>query len=393
MDGCFSKFDSPEIIPVSKLGSLLVAELWHGPTGAFKDLTLSVVGRLADLFLRKQGKKATVLVFTSGDTGGASIHSVLGSQNINIIVLYPRGRVTRVQELLMTTVNAPNVKVYSVDGTLHDLDIPIKKLFADDEFVKKYNLVSLNSVNVVRVLFHAVHFIYLYLKACPAVDREVLFSVPSGGLGNMAGGYIAYTMGIPIKLLSAVNENDVVHRAFDTGVFSHSEIVLQTYASAMDIQIPYNIERLFYFMSGGSCETVKSVMEKFEKDGTCNLPSELLACNHCITTTRVSQQSTLATMEYVWKEFQYLVCPHSAIGLCAALDYQRKEQGSEDLVVIATATPAKFPEVVEKAGLPVLSFPTFAELHSKAETKLFMEKEDDWEQILRVAIVEAMSGQ
>ena len=393
MDGCFSKFDSPEIIPVSKLGSLLVAELWHGPTGAFKDLALSVVGRLADLFLRKQGKKATVLVGTSGDTGSASIHSVLGSQNINIIVLYPRGRVTRVQELQMTTVNASNAKVYSVDGTSDDLDIPIKKLFADNEFVKKYNLVSLNSVNVARVLFQAVHFIYLYLKACPAVDREVLFSVPSGGLGNMAGGYIAYMMGIPIKFMAAVNENDVVHRAFDTGVFSLSEIVLQTYASAMDIQIPYNIERLFYFMSGGSCETVKSVMEKFEKDGTCNLPSELLACNHCITTTRVSQRSILATMEHVWKEFKYIVCPHSAIGLCAALDYQRKEQGSEDLVVIATATPAKFPEVVEKAGLSVPSFPAFTELHSKVETKFFMEKEDDWEQILRVAVVEAMSGQ
>ena len=392
MNGCFSKFDSPEVIPVSKVGSILVAELWHGPTGAFKDLALSVVGRLADLFLQKQGKKATVLVGTSGDTGSASIHSVLGSQNINIIVLYPRGRITHVQELQMTTVSAPNVKVYSVDGTSDDLDIPIKKLFADVGFVKKYNLVSLNSVNVARVLFQAVHFIYLYLKACPAVDREVLFCVPSGGLGNMAGGYIAYMMGIPIKFLSAVNENDVVHRAFDLGVLSLSEIVLQTYASAMDIQIPYNIERLFYFMSGGDCEVVKSIMEKFEKDGNCNIPSELLASNHCITTMRVSQQRTLATMEYVWREFQYLVCPHSAIGLCAALDYQQTEQGSTNLVVIATATPAKFPEVVEKAGLPIPSSPAFAELHSKTETKLFMEKKEDWEQTLRVA-VEAMSRQ
>ena len=139
MDGCFSKSDSPEIIPVSKLGSLLVAELWHGPTGAFKDLALSVVGRLADLFLRKQGKKATVLVGTSGDTGSASIHSVLGSQNVNIIVLYPRGRITCVKELQMTTVNAPNVKVYSLDGTSDHLDIPIKKLFAEYvKFAKKY---------------------------------------------------------------------------------------------------------------------------------------------------------------------------------------------------------------------------------------------------------------
>ena len=392
INGCFAKFDSPEVIPVSRVGPVVVGELWHGPTGAFKDLSLAVVSRLTDHFLRKQEKKVMVLVSTTGDTGSAAIHSVAGSTNINLIVLYPRDRVTRVQELQMTTVNASNVRVYSVDGTGDELDDCVKKLFADAEFVKKYNLVSLNSINVGRILLQAVHFVYLYLKACPAADREVLFSVPSGGLGNMTGGYIAYTMGLPIKLLAAVNENDVVHRAFDTCVFSLPEAVIQTYSSAMDIQKPYNIERLFYFLSGRNCKLVKKIMDKVEKDGRCDLPSELLAANKCITTIKVSQEDTLATMEYVMKEFQYLLCPHSAIGMRAALDYQKKkERGS--VVVIATATPAKFPEVVvEKAGLPLHpSLSTFSELHSRKEAKLFMEEKDDWERILRTAVVEVMS--
>ena len=390
MNGCFAKFDSPEVILVSKVGPVVVGELWHGPTGAFKDLSLAVVSRLTDHFLRKEGKRVMVLVSTTGDTGSAAIHSVVGSTNINLIVLYPRDRITRVQELQMTTVNASNVKVFSVDGTGDELDVCVKKLFADAEFVKKYNLVSLNSINVGRVLLQAIHFIYLYLKACPAADREVLFSVPSGGLGNMTGGYIAYTMGLPIKLLAAVNENDVVHRAFDTGLFSLSEAVIQTYSSAMDIQKPYNIERLFYFLSAGNCKVVKNIMDTVEKDGRCDLPSELLATNNCITTTKVSKEDTLATMEYVMKQFQYLLCPHTAVGMRAALDYQ-KEKESENVVVIATATPAKFPEVVEKAGLPLHTSLAFSDLHSRKEAKLFMEEEDNWEQILRTAVVEVMS--
>ena len=206
----------------------------------------------------------------------------------------------------------------------------------------------------------------------------------------MTGGYIAYTMGLPIKLLAAVNENDVVHRAFDTGVFSLSEAVIQTYSSAMDIQKPYNIERLFYFLSGGNCKVVKNIMDTIEKDGHCDLPSELLATNNCITTTKVSKEDTLATMEYVMKQFQYLLCPHTAVGMHAALDYQ-KEKKSENVVVIATATPAKFPEVVEKAGLPLHTSLAFSD--SRKEAKLFMEEEDNWEQILRTTVVEVMSLQ
>lgn len=398
MDGCFSQFDQPdEVIPIVQVGPVSVAEMWHGPTGAFKDIALSIVGRLANHFLRKQGRKATVLVGTSGDTGSAAIHSVLGSENINIIVLYPRGRISRVQELQMTTVKAPNVCVYSVDGTSDDLDIPIKKLFADTEFVQKHRLISLNSVNVGRVLFQAVHFIYVYLKVCPEADHEVLFSIPSGGLGDLAGGFIAHTMGAPIKFLSAVNENDIVHRAFSTGIFSMADNVLLTPSSAMDIQIPYNIERVFYYLSGQSSNVVKVVMDAFEKDNTCVLPSDILDNNKCLTTSRVSMDETITTMQHVHKTYSYLVCPHTAVGMAAALEVvKRRSKTQEDpktvhshdqeIVVMATATPAKFVEIVKSAGLPVPHLERIERLHHLPESKLYMEKGEDWQRMLREAI-------
>ena len=401
MDGLYARFDHPDIIPVKKVGPVHVAEMWHGPTGAFKDLALTIVGRLVDHFLKKRKQTATALVATSGDTGSAAIHSVLGSKNVNIFVLYPRGRISRVQELQMTTVDAPNVTVYSIDGTSDDGDIPVKKLFADAEFVKKHNLVCLNSVNVGRVLIQAAHFAYSYLRVCPSVDREVLFCIPTGGMGNITGGYIAYMMGLPVRFLAGVNENDVVHRAFATGVLALSEMI-QTHATAMDIQMPYNSERVFYFMSGGNSEVVKTVMEQFEKTSRCTLPADILGNNKCISTMRVTSDDTLSTMEYAWKQHGYLLCPHTAIGMRVALNYlgiqlsgksesetapKDDKDRIHDVVVVATATAAKFPETVERVGsIPLPSVPAIAELYSKPEKKLFMEKGEDWEAILRQAI-------
>ena len=159
------------------MGSVHVAEMWYGPTGAFKDLALSVVGRLVDHFLKKRAETATILVSTSGDTGSAAIHSVINSRHINIVVMYPRDRVSRVQELQMTTVHSPNVRVFSVDGTSDDQDVVMKKLSTDNSFAKKYNITCINSVNVARVLFQAVNFFYTYLQQCPEANRDVLFCI------------------------------------------------------------------------------------------------------------------------------------------------------------------------------------------------------------------------
>lgn len=381
------------------MGVFNIAEMWHGPTGAFKDIALSVVGRLVDHFLKKQVKKAHVIVSTSGDTGSAAIHSVLGSKNVNIIVWYPRKRVSRVQELQMTTVDAPNVKVFSADGTSDDIDVPMKSIFADPDFVAKYNLVCFNSVNVARVILQAAHFIYIYLKVCPGVDHEVTFCVPSGGLGNIASGVIAHTMGLPIKFVSAVNENDIVDRAFRCNDFSLADTVKHTPSSAMDIQMPYNIERAFYYLSGQNSDILREVMETFERDGCCKLPPVVMENNTFLETTRVDTSDMFATMKKVWRENSYLLCPHTAVAMHGALNLVEKQNKSfdplsdnnqptpQDIVVIATATPAKFPEVISSVGLSVPLLESIDRLSSLPEKKEMVERDENWEQRMREAVM------
>ena len=368
------------------MGSVNVAEMWHGPTGAFKDLALSVVGRLIDHFLKKQAKTATILVSTSGDTGSAAIHSVVNSKNINIVVMYPRGRVSRVQELQMTTVLSPNVRVLSVDGSSDDQDIVMKQLNTDTSFAEAYNITCINSVNVARVLLQAVHFIYLYLQQCPEATRTVLFCIPSGGLGNLAGGVIAREMGLPAKFLSAVNENDIVHRAFQQGELSQTDLKT-TFSSAMDIQIPYNIERILYYMSGRKPDIVKTVMKDFENGINTVIPPEILQNNNYISTMRVTNEDTLGVMQRIWKEHEYLLCPHTAVGMQALSEGSKKLLWDcQDKILIATATPAKFPEILTQGGLPLPAIPAIERLYALPETKLFLEKGQNWEKRLKEVI-------
>ena len=360
--------------------------MWHGPTGAFKDLALSVVGRLMDHFLKKQGKRATVIVSTSGDTGSSAIHSVLNSKNVDIVVMYPRHMISRVQELQMTTIQSSNVRVISVDGTSDDQDVVMKKVNTDVVFAKKYNITCMNSVNVARVLLQAVHFIYTYLQVCPEVSDDVLFCIPSGGLGNLTGGVIAKEMGLPVKFLSAVNENDVVHRAFHQGELLMKE-VNTTYSSAMDIQIPYNIERIFYCLSGQQAGVVKEVMESFESGKRTTVPPALLEKSNYITTMRVTSEDTLTAMQQTWKEHRYLLCPHTAVGMQALHTMSEKLPWKcREKVLIATATPAKFPEIISQIGLPLPSVPAIDRLFTLPETKLLLEKGDNSEEKLKEVV-------
>lgn len=362
--------------------------MWHGPSGAFKDLALSVVGRLLDYFLKKRGDMATVLVSTSGDTGSAVIHALLDCKSVNTVVMYPHGRVSRVQELQMTTVHSSNVRVLSVDGTSDDQDDVMKKVNSDTLFAKKYNITTLNSVNVARVLLQAVHFVYLYLQRCPKANKDVLFCIPSGGLGNLAGGVIAREMGLPVKFLSAVNENDVVHRAFEDGELSLMDLNT-TYSSAMDIQKPYNIERVLYYMSGQQSKAVKTVMESFENGKRTIIPHKIVEDNDYIVTLRVTNEDTLAVMQQIWKEHGYLLCPHTAVGMQALLKYMASTRpiwSCHDNVLIATATPAKFPEVLAQIGLPPPPMPAIERLFTLTETKSFLESGENWEEKIKDVI-------
>ena len=362
---------------MSEVGAVHVLELWHGPTGSFKDLALTVASSFVNYFLQKEDKKGTVLVGTSGDTGSSAIQGTIGKERLSAVVLYPRGRVTRVQELQMTTVCLHNIVVCAVEGTSDDIDVALRKVFMDAEFASKHTLLSFNSINVARVLVQIAHFLYSYLKICPGADREVNFYVPSGALGNVTAGYIACCMGLPVKLVACVNENDVFHRALLTGELSLPSEVIHTYSSAMDIQVPYNLERLLFFMSRGKGDVVRKTMETFERVGSCRIPQDVLNKNTFLSTIRVDTEETLATMRHVWEEYRYAICPHTAVAMHAALSQ------SHPAVVVATATLAKFGDAAEKAGVPVPNDPAITELFNKPEKVLVLRKEDDWVQTVK----------
>ena len=363
---------------MSKVGTVHVLELWHGPTGSFKDLALTVASALVNYFLQKEDKKGTVLVGTSGDTGSSAIQGTVGKERLSAVVLYPRGRVTRVQELQMTTVDSPKVVVCATEGTSDDIDAALRKVFTDVEFASKRTLLTFNSINVARVLVQIAHFMYGYLKVCPHADQEATFYVPSGALGNVTAGYIASCMGLPVKLVACVNENDVFHKALVTGELSLSSESIHTYSSAMDILVPYNLERLLFFMSHGKGEVVREIMEMFERTGSCHIPQDILKENTSLSTTRVDTKETLSTMRQVWEEHRYALCPHTAVGMHAALS-----QGGAAIVVVATATLAKFGDAAGKAGIPVPNDPAITGLFSKPERTLVLGKEDDWVQIVK----------
>ncbi|XP_032509534.1 threonine synthase-like 2 isoform X3 [Phocoena sinus] len=280
IDRAFSRFRHKEVVHLSRLrNGLNVLELWHGVTYAFKDLSLGCVAQFLQYFLEKRKKHITVVVGTSGDTGSAAIESVQGAENVDIIVLLPKGRCTKIQELQMTTVLRENVHVFGVEGNSDELDEPIKAVFADVAFVKEHSLMSLNSINWSRVLVQMAHHFFAYFRCAPTLDLHppppVEVVVPSGGAGSLAAGFIAQKMGLPIHLVVAVNYNDIIHRTVQRGDFSLSEAVKPTLASAMDIQVPYNMERIFWLLSGSDSQVTRALMEQFERTRSVSLPKEL----------------------------------------------------------------------------------------------------------------------
>ena len=408
-EGVYDCFDTAEVLPVVQVGPVHVAEAWHGPTGVFKDLNLHVLARLSNHFLEKRGERATILVSTTGDTGGTTIRSALGMKSLRVIVGYPRHTVSSVQELQMTTSGAENAVVFSHDGISDDIDLILRNIFQDGELRKRHILLSFNSIHTVRVLLNIVHYVYIYLRVAPDADKKVLISVPTGGMGNAAGGVMAAKMDIPVKILSAVNENDIVHRAFAVGEFSVSGPQIPTHAPSLDSLCPHNIERVLYYTLKGDTAALKKIMENFEHKQPSLLPGNLRESFPHLLTASVDKEQCLETMRGVWKEFGYVVCPHTAVAWRPAVEYARsgtadpglksasdKEKDTEEteltggkcdvVVVFSTASPAKFPETLSRVEIPVPPAGWVRELEGREERKLFLNKGEDWEGVLRKTI-------
>ena len=398
MDGCFASFDHPSIVPVTKRGPLHFVDLWYGPTGSFKDFALLTLSRLLAHVAAKRNRKVNVVIETAGDTGGAAVHAMRDSPWLNVTITYPLRKISRMQELSMITVTAPNVVVLPFEG---QVDYPMRRLFADREFSSKHQLMTLNSINFTRVLIHVVHHVYGFLQVCPEADREVVVAVPCGALGNLTGAYIAHEMGIPLRVLGATNDNDIAHTAFNGGPYVLRDTVLSTYACSMDVEVPYNIERLFYFLSGANFSTIKRMMTEFETTGSCAIPPAILGANDYVTTARITQEEIVATIASTWKDLDWAVCPHTATATAVALRFLNGElkmkNSATDLdasadrqppvIVIATATAAKFHEVLAEAGVPVPSVAAMDRLARATPLQLRqVRKKDDLEAILRETI-------
>lgn len=391
IDRAFSRFRHRNVVHLRKLkNGLNILELWHGVTYAFKDLSLSCTAQFLQYFLEKKKKHVTIVVGTSGDTGSAAIESVQGSKNVDIIVLLPKGHCSKIQELQMTTVLKENVHVFEVEGNSDELDEPIKAVFADVAFVQRHNVMSLNSINWSRVLVQMAHHFFAYFQCTPSLDTHPLPTVevvvPTGAGGNLAAGCIAQKMGLPICLVVAVNRNDIIHRTVQKGDFSLCEVLRTTLASAMDIQVPYNMERIFWLLSGSDSQTTRALMEQFERTQSLQLPKDLHnKLSEAVTSESVTDEAITQTMARCWEENQYLLCPHSATAV--NYHYQQTDSGQSSIrCCLASASAVKFPEAVQAAGLTPETPAEILALEHKETRCIPMRRGDDWTQMLRVTI-------
>ena len=345
----YASFETPEVAPLKPLGDsgLHLMELFHGPTLAFKDVALQLLGRMLDHTLTRRSQHATIVGATSGDTGSAAIEAVRDRKTIDIFMLFPKGRVSEVQRRQMTTVSAPNVHNIAVQGTFDDCQDLAKACFNDLAFRDRHALTAVNSINFARVMAQIVYYFWAALKL-GAPERPVAFTVPSGNFGNVYAGYAAKRMGLPIShFVIGTNSNDILARFFDGGVTTMTDVV-PTYSPSMDIQISSNFERLLFDLYDRNGKTLADAMTTFRTTGTLKVGANALAGVRALFDAgRVDEPGTLAAIADCHSRFGETIDPHTAIGYAVAQQHRRDP--AIPMVVLATAHPAKFPDAVEKA--------------------------------------------
>jgi len=342
----YSSFRHPKITPTNLVGQIYILELFHGPTFAFKDVALQFLGNLFEYFLNKRQHPLRILGATSGDTGSAAIHALYGKKNIEVFTLYPKGRVSPIQERQMTTVIDPKIHNLAVDGTFDDAQTIVKKIFKDQDFKQNYYLGSINSINWARILSQIVYYFYAWFQATKDDSDYVSFVVPTGNFGNILAAYYANLMGLPIeKLVLGTNENDILHRFFIKGEY-HLTDLKETISPSMDIQVSSNFERYLFQLSGKSSSTIKRWMKNFETSGKLTIGSDLLkiAQNDFITSS-VNDEEIIYAIRKFHKENKYILDPHTAVGVHAA----EKTKLSSPIICLACAHPAKFDKTIRYA--------------------------------------------
>jgi threonine synthase len=344
----YDTFRHPAVAPLVQLGpGCFVLELFHGPTLAFKDLAMQFIARLMDHALAERGERATIVVATSGDTGGAAVEAFRGARRIDLVVLYPHGRISEVQRRMMTTATDDNVHAVAVDGTFDDCQSLVKGLFNHHAFRDRVRLSAVNSINWARIVAQVVYY-FTAAVALGAPHRKVAFTVPTGNFGDILAGYVALRMGLPIdRLVIATNANDILARALASGTYEMRGVTA-TASPSMDIQISSNFERLLFEAYGRDAAAVRALMGSLAQSRQFAIASPALAhMRKHFSAERADEDETAATIRTVRKEAGYLADPHTAVALAVA--EKETHDPSIPMVVLSTAHPAKFPDAVEAA--------------------------------------------
>ncbi|BDW84524.1 threonine synthase [Roseicyclus marinus] len=319
-------------------------ELFHGPTLAFKDFAMQLIGQLFQTALARSGERVTIVGATSGDTGSAAMEAFRGLENVDVFILYPHGRVSDVQRRQMTTVSEANAHALAIDGTFDDAQARLKDMFNDFVFRDEVRLAGVNSINFARVLAQVVYY-FTAAVALGAPHREVSFCVPTGNFGDIFAGYLAKRMGLPIaRLVVATNQNDILHRALSTGDYV-TQGVAPSISPSMDIQVSSNFERALFDAYGRDGAAVAQLMAELKAGGFHISQGALEALRSDFASGRASEAETSAMIARSRGEMGELLCPHSAVGVHVAQDFL----GAVPMVTLATAHPAKFPDAVEAA--------------------------------------------
>lgn len=345
----YATFTHPEITPVVRQGDVHILELFHGPTLAFKDVALQLLGNLFEYFLAASGSHMNILGATSGDTGSAAIHGVRGKERINIFILHPHQRVSPVQERQMTSVIDKNVFNIAIEGTFDDGQAIVKKIFNDLEFKERHRLGAVNSINWARILAQVVYYVFAYFKVTAREScQQVDFSIPTGNFGDIFAGYVAREMISADRigrLVLATNQNDILARFVLQGDYSTSE-VRQTSSPSMDIQLASNFERYLFYLHGSDADKTRTAMAHLSAAGSLAFTQE--ACRRVrqdFAALSVTESEVLATMQEFYQKTGYILDPHTAVGVHAGLVHKQQAP----MICLATAHPGKFGEAVSKA--------------------------------------------
>ena len=345
IDKSYSAFRKKNVVDLIKVGDRSILELFHGPTLAFKDIAMQLLGNFYEYYLNNENEKINIVVATSGDTGAAAIDAIKGKDNVNIFVLHPNNRVSPVQRKLMTTGKEKNVFNIAVDGNFDDCQNLVKAMFADKSFSKEIKMSGVNSINWARIIAQSVYYFYSYFLI-EENNKPINFSVPTGNFGDVYAGYIAKKMGLPInKFVVATNQNDILHRAISKGTYD-VEKVSETISPSMDIQIASNFERLIYDLNNCNDTKTISAMKDIKEKGKYLINKENLdKINIDFLSSQISQDETLKTIKTVYEKFNIVLDPHTAIGYGAFDKVNLKGNN----VVLATAHPCKFPDAIKRS--------------------------------------------